>query len=102
MTIIFTKHTEDKFGILKRHKFVVKRHQVLETVTNPEKVDYSRAPLMIAERPFDERHVFRVVYKQTGDTLRIITFYPGRENQYEESNQQKQDDLRTGGGCIFR
>lgn len=86
MTIIFTKHAEDKFDILKRHTFVVKRRQVLEAVTNPEKVDYSRAPLMIAERPFDERHVLRVVYKQAGDTLRIITFYPGRTSQYEKRN----------------
>ena len=86
MTIIFTKHAENKFGILKRHKFLVKRHQVMKTVTNPEKMDYSRAPLIIAERSFDERHVLRVVYKQVGDTLRIITFYPGRKNQYEKRN----------------
>lgn len=86
MTIIFTKHAEDKFDILKRHKFLVKRYQVLRTVTNPEKIDYSHAPLLIAEHSFDERHVLRVVYKQAGNTLRIITFYPGRKKQYEKRN----------------
>lgn len=82
--IIFTKHAQDKFGVLKRHKFILKKKDVLMVVTNPEKIDYSRTPLIIAQRKIDKSHVLRVVYKQEKDDLKIITFYPGRAEQYEK------------------
>lgn len=86
MRIIFTKHAENKFDTLGRHKFIVSKEQVLETVKNPDIIDYSRLPLLIAQRPFDKKHVLRVVYKQEGEVIRIITFYPGRKSQYEEND----------------
>lgn len=49
-----------------------------------EKIDYSRSPLLIAQRKFDKTHILRVVYKQEGDLIKIITFYPGRSTQYEK------------------
>ncbi len=84
MKTIFTKHAVDKFETLRRHKFIVTREQVLETVENPDIIDYSRLPLLIAQRPFDRSHILRVVYKQEGGIIRIITFYPGRKLQYEK------------------
>ncbi len=84
MTIVFTKHAENKFAVLRRHKFVVKRHQVLRAVTDPERIDYSRTLLIVAQRSFDSRRVLRVVYKQEGEVVKIITFYPGRKSQYEK------------------
>lgn len=82
--IVFTKHAKDKFKILKSHKFLIPKRYVLQTVENPELVDRSRVPLLIAQRKIDKSHVLRVVYKQEGQIFKIITFYPGRIKQYEE------------------
>jgi len=74
--ILFTKHAEDKFEVLKRHKFTVSRAKVLETVENPDSIDYSRDLILIAQRKISKKHVLRVVYKKEGSFIKIITFYP--------------------------
>ncbi|MEK7586316.1 MAG: DUF4258 domain-containing protein [Patescibacteria group bacterium] len=81
--IIFTKHADGKFLILKKHKFFVSRRLVIDTITNPDLIDYSRRPLIIAQRKIDSRHVLRVVYKYELGKNIVITFYPGRVTQYE-------------------
>ncbi len=83
--IFFTKHARDKFEILKRHKCIVTEQQVLVTVNNPEIIDYSHSPLIIAQYGIDKNHVLRVVYKKQGQIIKIITFYPGRRKQYEKN-----------------
>lgn len=82
--IKFTKHVEEKFGILKRHKFSITRARVFATIIDPEIIDRSRLPLLIAQRKIDRTHVLRVVYRKEGATIVVITFYPGRTNQYEK------------------
>jgi len=84
MNIAFTKHAREKFLLLKRHKVLVSREQVLETVRNPERLDYSRLPLLIAQRGFDKTRVLRVVYQMEKNDILIITFYPGKRSQYEK------------------
>ena len=80
--IIFTKHENVKFDVLRRHEFVVSEKQVLKTVRNPDGIDRSRFPLIIAQRRIDKEHVIRVVYKKEGENTKVITFYPGRVKQY--------------------
>ncbi|MDR3642431.1 MAG: DUF4258 domain-containing protein [Candidatus Doudnabacteria bacterium] len=80
--IVFTEHATEKFKVLKRHKFSVTKGQVLATVNNPDLVDYSRLPLLIAQKKIDRGHVLRVVYKQESGNIKVITFYPGRAKQY--------------------
>jgi len=81
--IRFTKHAEDKFTVLRKHGFRVLREQVLETVQSPDSVDAdSRYPIVIAQRTIDDTHVLRVVYKEFGSDIKIITFYPGRSKKY--------------------
>ena len=82
--IIFTKHAEEKFEILKHHGVVISRQKVIKTVDDPELVDNSRLPLKIAQAGFDSRRVLRVVYKEENEDKIIITFYPGRRTQYEK------------------
>lgn len=85
MTIIFTRHAREKFAVLARHRFTVTESQVLQTVRQPDLIDRSRNPLLIAQSRLDQTHVLRVVYKQvTSKTLKIITFYPGRRSDYEK------------------
>ena len=80
--IIFTKHARDKFGILKKHKFIVSEKKVLEVLSKPDLIDYSRLPLLIAQKKFDSTHVLRVVYKEEQGDMKVITFYPGRSKNY--------------------
>jgi len=82
--IHFTRHALEKFIILRRHGFPVSRQSVLQTLQHPDTVNSSRKPLMIAQRNFDKSHVLRVVYKEERDVRVIITFYPGRKNQYDQ------------------
>ena len=80
--IIFTKHARDKFGILKKHKFIVSEKKVLEVLSKPDLIDYSRLPLLIAQKKFDSTHVLRVVYREEQGIIKVITFYPGRSKNY--------------------
>jgi len=82
--IHFTKHAREKFDILKEHKFEISREQVIETINNPELIDRSRFPLLIAQKQININHILRVVYKKENNNKIIITFYPGRIKQYEQ------------------
>lgn len=81
--IKFTRHAEQKFVILARHGFRITKDWVIQTVDEPELVDTSRSPLLIAQSQLDARHVLRVVYREEDDDRVVITFYPGRRSQYE-------------------
>jgi len=82
--IHFTKHAREKFDILKEHKFEISRRQVIEIINNPELIDRSRFPLLIAQKQINANHVLRIVYKKENSNKIIITFYPGRIKQYEQ------------------
>lgn len=56
--IIFTRHAENKFEILKRHKFSISKNQVIETLEKPDLIDESRLPLLIAQRKIDKNYVY--------------------------------------------
>ena len=82
--IYFTKHAREKFKILKDHKFIIIKNQVIETLNKPDLIDRSKAPLLISQRRISQTHVLRVVYKKENDNKIIITFYPGRRKDYEK------------------
>ncbi|MEK7144362.1 MAG: DUF4258 domain-containing protein [Patescibacteria group bacterium] len=84
MLIRFTKHALQKFSALKEYGVSVSREQVVRTIRTPDFIDYRRLPLYIAQSGFDTRRVLRVVYKQKGATMVVITFYPGLKSQYEK------------------
>lgn len=86
MQVRFTVHALRKFSVLKRHGFRISKQRVVQAVEKPDRVDYSRLPLLIAQVGWDKRRVLRVVYRIEGDTAVIVTFYPGRKSQYEKEN----------------
>ena len=83
--IHFTKHAREKFIILRRHGVVISESMVIRTLMYPASIDRSRLPLKIAQRSFDKTRVLRVVYKESDGDKVVITFYPGRKTQYEET-----------------
>lgn len=86
MPIHFTRHAQEKFSILKRHHYIVTKEQVAAALQNPEVIDDTRSPLLIAQKSIDDQHVLRVVYKHEGNLKIIITFYPGRKSQYAKTS----------------
>jgi len=84
MRIVFTKHAEDKFSVLRKYGVLISRRKVIETVESPELVDHSRRPLVIFQSVLNKSHVLRVVCRRTIDGVLIITFYPGKKSQYDE------------------
>lgn len=84
MDIYFTKHAKEKFNILLRHGVRISENKVIDTVENPEIVDYRRLPLLIAQSSFGKNRVLRVVYENKKNLIIIITFYPGKKLQYEK------------------
>lgn len=82
--IYFTKHAKEKFRILEEHGFKVSKDQVIATIKQPDLIDSSRLPLLIAQGGIDPEHVLRVVYREENRDKIIITFYPGRRKDYEK------------------
>ena len=80
--IVFTKHALNKFNVLRKHKFLIREKMVVDTLKNPDLIDRSRLPLLIAQCKIDRSHVLRVVYKKERGNLKVITFYPGRIKNY--------------------
>jgi hypothetical protein len=77
--IIYTRHAEEKFRILKEQGFVVQKGIVEETIQSPQSIDHSQLPLLIAQKSIDAKHILRVVFKKENDIIKIITFYPIRK-----------------------
>ena len=84
MEIYFTKHAEQKFAALARFGVKIAKKKVIAAVLNPDSVDRSRIPLLIAQSLLNKKHVLRVVYKKESADIKVITFYPGRKSQYEK------------------
>jgi mRNA-degrading endonuclease RelE of RelBE toxin-antitoxin system len=81
--VVYTRHAEEKFEVIKRHGFEVIRKQVEETLAAPDMVIPQAKGRMIAQRHIIKRHVSRLIYRQEGEDLVVITFYPGRRERYE-------------------
>lgn len=84
VAVRLTKHAEAKLELLARHGVIVTLADVVAAVTDPDVRETDGHP-WIAQRRFGERHVLRVVYRQEGSDVIVITVYPGRRSRYEHS-----------------
>ena len=82
MEITFTKHAKEKFDILQEHGVSISQMRVKEVLTSPDHIDHSRYPLLFVQGILDSTHTLRIVYRSEGDSIIVITFYPGRISQY--------------------
>jgi len=79
--IAYTKHAKEKFKILKEQGFPIKRKLVELTLINPENIDNSREPILIAQKSINDKYILRVVFKKENGIIKVITFYPTRKNR---------------------
>jgi hypothetical protein len=59
----FTRHALEKFGILKRYGFEVKRSVVADAVSKPDKLE-CKGDQFFATKPLDAKHAVHVVYEK--------------------------------------
>jgi len=78
LAIVFSKHAESKFEVLKRHGIIIDRKVVEETVTEPDLTRPGIKGVIIAEKVLDEYHLIRVIHARKNNDIRVITFYPAR------------------------
>ncbi len=70
--------------MLAERGFPVSKKQVLDCLNEPDKIGDGYKGRRVAQRRIDEDHVLRVVYVEEYDKRRVITFYPGARNRYED------------------
>jgi hypothetical protein len=80
--IEFTKHSLEKFQLLKNYGFNIYNDQVIDAVLNPERVD-TKDGQFLATKSISSKHAIRVVYEIRKGFLVIITFYPVRRERYD-------------------
>lgn len=66
----FTKYAENKFDILNKHKIFFTREQIEGAVLYPDQA--GKKGKLVTARKED----VKVIYKKDGDILKIITFFP--------------------------
>jgi len=83
MKIIYTKHAINKFTDLKKLGIIVKKKDIRKIIENPDNIDMDTdPPKIIATGNFGKEHILRVVYRNDGDIIITITFYPARKGRY--------------------
>ena len=83
MKIIFTKHAEEKFIILKKFGWRITKTQVRETIKSPTWIGQSRFGQKAAMKLVDPEHILRIIFNQEGDIIKVVTFHIARRGKYE-------------------
>ena len=82
--IEFSLHSLLKIEILRSHGINVSKEIVEDIIRNPDKIDVGYKERLIAQKGFDDTHVFRVVYESKPEKIYVVTVYPGRRFRYEK------------------
>lgn len=81
--IIFCKHAELKFSILKRHGVNISKEEIIDAILRPDKILSGGHFRKIAQKPFNSEKILRVIFEETKDSIIVITFYPAKRRRYE-------------------
>ncbi len=85
MKLIFTKHSSEKFEILKQLGWKITREQVKTVVQKPRWVGKSRFGQKTAMNLVDDQHILRVIFDQENGRIKVITFHIARRGKYEST-----------------
>jgi len=78
--IRFSEHSQLKIDVLASRGVIIDLDFVVETVRSPDKLETGEEDKLIAQKRLDESLVLRVVYRDFGSFILIITLYPGRRS----------------------
>jgi hypothetical protein len=68
--IYYTKYAESKFEILNKYHVFLRKEEVDEAVVSPDKCE------AVGNYQAACKGKVKVVYKQEGEVVKVITFYP--------------------------
>lgn len=77
----FTKHANEKFSFLLKYGFMIKKRDVIRTLSKPSRVD-RKGNQILAMREINNKYALRVVYEQRNGIIIVITFYPVKRKEY--------------------
>ncbi len=82
--IRLSDHSRLKMEVLANHEITIDEEFVIETVRSPDRTEIAEEDKRIAQKTLNEKLVLRVVYREFGTFIFIITIYPGRRSRYEK------------------
>ena len=82
--IRFSEHSRLKIDVLASRGVSINLNFVSETVRSPDKLETGEEDKLIAQKRLDESLVLRVIYRDFGSFILIITLYHGRRSRYEK------------------
>jgi len=82
--IRFSEHSRLKIDILASRGVGIDLDFVIETVRSPDKLEIGEEDKLIGQKRLDENLVLRVVYRDFGSFILIITLYPSRKSRHEK------------------
>lgn len=85
--IIFTAHAKGKFSFFKRHKIIIKKKQVIDSIVKGQVIDTSEYPKMQSAGKFDKEHSLITIYRKDDGNIVIITFWITEKGRYESKVQ---------------
>ena len=77
----FTRHAAEKFDVLERYGFRIRRKIVVQAVNDPAFVE-RRDNQVLALKVLDDVYALRVVYEERNDIKIVVTFYPVRRDRF--------------------
>jgi len=83
LDVRLTQHVRNKIAELRRYGFDLTEEDIVETVRNPSRVLQGYSGQLIAQKPFTEKHLLRIVYELREEVALCITVYPARRSRYE-------------------
>lgn len=82
--IKFCNHAQLKFQILRKHGIYFTKSQIVEIISDPDKIIEAEKSRRIAQKITNAHHLIRVIFEESKDAIIVITFYPARRSRYED------------------
>ena len=85
MKVVFTKHSLDKFNVLKDGGWIITKKQINSALQKPGWAGKSRFGQETSMILIDDSHILRVIFDRENDIIKIITFHIARRGKYEST-----------------
>lgn len=85
MKIVYSKHALEKFKDPSVAKFNIKKADIEEALNKPKEIlDDQEQGVKLILGKLDKKHNLRIVYKEFGGIIIVITFHPAGKGRYEK------------------
>ena len=78
MGIYYTKYAQEKFDVLREHKFSLTKEEVERILNSPSVVNRFDKKLLVAEGEYSDEYNVKVIFKREGGMQKIITLLIGK------------------------